>query len=36
VAGQRDSKTGTVLAGATIFGILGVIARGAGRNKTRR
>lgn len=25
----RDSKTGTVLAGATIFGLLGVIARGA-------
>jgi membrane protein len=26
---QNESKTGTALAGATIFGILGVIARGA-------
>jgi membrane protein len=31
----RDSKSGTVLAGATIFGILGVIARGAGKRKRR-
>lgn len=32
---QQGSKTGTVLAGATIFGILGVIARGARRRQSR-
>jgi membrane protein len=31
VVQPRDSTTGTVLAGVTIFGILGVLARAAGR-----